>query len=114
MLRGLLAQASAIGLAALVEVHDLAELERALAAGAEIVGVNSRDLRTLTVDLGVLEQVISEIPDATIAVAESGIRTTDDINQLSSLGYDAFLVGERLIVEPDPGAALRRLRGRPA
>jgi indole-3-glycerol phosphate synthase len=114
MLRGLLAQASAIGLAALVEVHDLAELERAVTAGAEIVGVNSRNLRTLRVDLGVLEQVISEIPDTTIAVAESGIRTTDDINRLSSLGYDAFLVGERLIVEPDPGAALRRLRGRPA
>ena len=102
--------AASLGLAALVEVHDEAELDRALAAGARIIGVNSRNLRTLLVDLGVVERIAGAIPDDVIAVAESGIRSGDDIRQFTSLGYDAFLVGERLITEPDPGDALRALR----
>jgi indole-3-glycerol phosphate synthase len=106
----LLSQAHAQGLAALVEVHDATELDRALAAGAEIVGVNSRNLRTLAVDLEVLETVGRRIPAGVTAVAESGIRTPDDIRRLSSLGFHAFLVGERLITQTDPGAALRALR----
>ncbi len=109
-LRALSARAAELGLAALVEVHDLAELERAVDAGAAIIGVNSRNLRTLTVDRDVLEQVGEEIPSGATAVAESGIRTPDDIVRLSRHGYSAFLVGERLITEPDPGAALRALR----
>jgi indole-3-glycerol phosphate synthase len=109
-LRALSAQAAELGLAALVEVHDFAELKRAVDTGADIIGVNSRNLRTLTVDPGVLEQVSRAIPSGTIAVAESGIRTPDDILRLSEQGYSAFLVGERLISQPDPGAALQALR----
>ena len=109
-LAGLSAKARSYGLAALVEVHDAGELERAVDAGAAIVGVNSRNLRTLTVDLDVLETVASRIPREVTAVAESGIRSFDDITRLSALGYHAFLVGERLIAQPDPGAALRALR----
>jgi len=110
-LRALLSRAAALGLDALVEVHDEAELERAVVADAEIIGVNSRNLRTLTVDPDVLVRVAGAIPAKAIAVAESGIRTRDDIDRLSAAGYSAFLVGERLITQPDPGAALRALRG---
>jgi indole-3-glycerol phosphate synthase len=109
-LRQLALSASNLGLAAVVEVHDRLELERAVNAGADIVGVNSRNLRTLAVDPAVLEDVGRLIPAGVIAVAESGIRTPADIERLSGLGYSAFLVGERLIVEADPGAALRALR----
>lgn len=109
-LRELQARADELGLAALVEVHDEAELDRALAAGARIVGVNTRNLRTLAVDLGVTERLSSRIPDVVVAVAESGIRSPADMRRLAERGYDAFLIGERLIVEPDPGAALRALR----
>jgi indole-3-glycerol phosphate synthase len=109
-LRRLREQAAELGLAALVEVHDLDELLRAVDAGAEIVGVNGRNLRTLDVDLSVLEAVVRAMPSGLTAVAESGIRTPEDISRLSALGYDAFLVGERLIVEADPGAALEQLR----
>ena len=109
-LRRLRERAAELGLAALVEVHDLTELRRAVDSGAAIVGVNSRNLRTLTVDRAVLETVAGAVPVRTTAVAESGIRTPEDISRLTALGYDAFLVGERLIVEADPGDALRALR----
>ena len=110
-LHELIDTASELGLAALVEVHDRDELVRALDAGVEIIGVNSRNLRTLTVDPSVLEELGGLMPQGVIAVAESGIRTPADIARLSAAGYSAFLVGERLIAEPDPGAALRALRG---
>jgi indole-3-glycerol phosphate synthase len=103
-------RARELGLAALVEVHDVEELKRAVAAGADIVGVNSRNLRTLTVDLRVLDTVAAAMPSSITAVAESGIRSPQDISRLTELGYHAFLVGERLITEPDPGAALASLR----
>ena len=109
-LRRLRARAVSLGLAALVEVHSRAELDRALAAGAEIIGVNSRNLRTLEVDLDGVVTLAAAIPDAVVSVAESGIRTADDIRRLTALGYDAFLIGERLITQPDPGAALEALR----
>jgi indole-3-glycerol phosphate synthase len=109
-LRDLSATASRLGLAALVEVHDPLELKRAVDAGAAIIGVNSRNLRTLTVDMHVLEHVIAAMPPGVTAVAESGIRTRADIDRLTSAGYHAFLVGERLITETDPGEALRVLR----
>lgn len=102
--------ATHLGLAVLVEVHDGDELHRALTAGARIVGVNSRNLRTLAVDLEVIERLAPAIPDDVIAVAESGIRTGDDLRRFSALGYDAFLVGEQLITRDDPGAALQELR----
>ena len=111
-LRRLIAEANALGLATLVEVHDEGELRRAVDAGASIVGVNSRNLRTLDVDLTVLDRIAAMIPAGVIAVAESGIRTTADLTRLAGAGYGAFLVGERLITQPDPGAALRELRGR--
>ncbi len=107
----LIERGRALGLALLVEVHDAAELERTLEAGASIVGVNSRNLRTLDVDLGVMDGIAGAIPEDVIAVAESGIRTREDIDRLAGHGYDAFLVGERLIAQPDPGVALRELRG---
>ena len=102
--------ADALGLATLVEVHDTTELARGVAAGARVIGVNSRNLRTLAVDLTVLDAVASRLAAGIVAVAESGIRTRADLDRLSDAGYDAFLVGERLIAQPDPGAALRELR----
>lgn len=111
MLRSLLGESRELGLAALVEVHDTSDLERAVDAGAKIVGVNSRNLRTLAVDPAVLEVLIPRMPRDVIAVAESGIREPADLERLGRMGYHAFLVGERLITQPDPGAALRALRG---
>lgn len=112
-LRRLFDLAKSLGLGALVEVHDEEELPRALAIGAQVIGVNSRNLRTLMVDQEVLERLAryrDRSPTAATLVAESGIRSGDDIRRLTALGYGAFLVGERLITHPDPGDALRRLR----
>jgi indole-3-glycerol phosphate synthase len=106
----LLARARELGLAALVEVHDVRELARALDAGATIVGVNSRNLRTLAVDRGVLDEVAAALPPGVICVAESGIKSRADIDRLTAAGYDAFLVGEHLITQSDPASALRELR----
>lgn len=105
----LLGAAERLSLAALVEIHDAAELRRAVDAGARVIGVNSRNLRTLSVDHGVLDRIAAELPADVTAVAESGIRTHGDIERLSRAGYHAFLVGERLIAQPDPGVALREL-----
>jgi indole-3-glycerol phosphate synthase len=109
-LRRLRERAAARGLATLVEVHERDELSRALDAGADVIGVNSRNLRTLTVDLAVLDDLVARMPPHVTAIAESGIRTADDITRLTAAGYHAFLVGERLITQRDPGAALRELR----
>ena len=106
----LLRRAGDLGLAALVEVHDSEDIPRAADAGARIIGVNSRDLRTLTLNPSVLEAAISWLPQGVIAVAESGIRERADMDRLSAMGYHAFLVGERLMTQPDPGEALLRLR----
>jgi indole-3-glycerol phosphate synthase len=111
VLRDLVRKAGALELAALVEVHDRDELDRALAAGATIVGVNSRNLRTLAVDHSVHEEIAGHVPSNVTAVAESGISTAADLARLAAAGYRAFLVGERLIAAEDPGAALRELRG---
>jgi indole-3-glycerol phosphate synthase len=110
LLRGLIVDALDHGLAALVEVHDVDEIERAVDAGATIVGVNSRNLRTLAVDPSALDNAAAHIPRGITAVAESGIRSPEDLVRLGGLGYHAFLVGGRLITEADPGAALGRLR----
>jgi len=104
--------ATAVGLAALVEVHDRRELDTALTAGAAIVGVNSRNLRTLEVDTTLLDALGAEIPASVVAVAESGLRTPGDLRRLAGVGYRAFLIGERLMAEVDPGAALAGLIGR--
>jgi indole-3-glycerol phosphate synthase len=72
--------------------------------------VNSRDLRTLQVDIALFDHLAASLPDSTIAVAESGLRSADDLVRLRALRYDAFLIGERLMTEPDPGSALASLR----
>ena len=97
------------GLDVLVEVHDLIEIQIALEAGASIIGVNNRNLRTLDVDTEVSHQAIESIPSEVIAVAESGLKTADDLWRLQATGYDAFLIGERLMTAGDPGAALADL-----
>jgi indole-3-glycerol phosphate synthase len=97
------------GLDVLVEIHDLVELPIALDAGASIVGVNNRNLRTLTVDSDVSRRAVALIPDAVIAVAESGLRTSGDLLGLADAGYDGFLIGERFMATDDPGQALADL-----
>jgi indole-3-glycerol phosphate synthase len=101
--------ATRFGLDVLVEVHDKKELDVALDAGAEIVGVNNRNLRTLEVGVHASEALIRSIPPDAIAVSESGLKTADDIQTLRQLGYRAFLIGERFMTAADPGGELRRL-----
>lgn len=110
-LRTLLSYAADAGVAALVEVHGAVELRVAVDCGATVIGVNSRNLRTLGVEPDVHDQLVPLIPKGTVAVAESGLREFSDLQRLERAGYHAFLVGERLIVQPEPGAALRTLRG---
>jgi indole-3-glycerol phosphate synthase len=93
----------------LCEVHDEDELRRALDAGCNLIGVNSRDLRTFKVDLGTTFRLVERIPDSILAVAESGIESGNDIARLRSVGYKAFLVGETLMRASSPGDALREL-----
>ncbi len=97
------------GLDVLVEIHELQELPVALEAGASIIGVNNRNLRTLDVDTRVSRDAVELIPDEVVAVAESGLKTSADLRELKSAGYDAFLVGERFMTTDDPGAALADL-----
>jgi indole-3-glycerol phosphate synthase len=105
----LLSLAQERGLAVLVEVHDRTELDRALAAGAGIVGVNSRNLRTLAVSDAVFGELAAAIPRNVVAVAESGLRTPDDLRRWHAARYDAFLIGERFMTAPEPGQALDEL-----
>ncbi len=108
-LAALYAEAGRWGLRALVEVHAEAELERALALGAEIVGINSRNLRDLTMDCSAVERLRPLIPRGHLVVAESGIREAGDVRRLRSLGVDAMLVGEALVRSPLPAEAAREL-----
>jgi len=108
-LASLLAVTREAGVDAIVEVHDREELDRALAAGSRIVGVNNRDLRTLDVSLETSLALAPSIPDEVVAVAESGIGKGADVRRLGQAGFDAVLVGEHLMASPDPGAALSRL-----
>jgi indole-3-glycerol phosphate synthase len=101
--------AAEFGMAALVEVHDGQELEIALESGAEIIGVNNRDLRTFNVSLDVSMELAQYIPTNLIRVTESGIFTSADVRGLVKRGYDAFLVGEHLVKSGDPAQALREL-----
>lgn len=107
----LLARARAAGLAALVEVHTEHELEVALRAGSEIIGVNSRDLDTLAIDLPTALRLRARIPAGTLTVAESGIHTRDDVVRVIDAGFDAMLVGESLLRATSPGEKLRELLG---
>jgi indole-3-glycerol phosphate synthase len=110
-LHALFERARALGLAALVEVHAREELDRALALSPELIGVNSRDLRTLRIDPDGALDLVGAIPDEVVAVAESGVRCHEDLRRFRDRGCDAFLVGERLVSSPDPGRALGELLG---
>jgi indole-3-glycerol phosphate synthase len=102
-----------LGLDVLVEVHDAAELDVAKGAGADLIGINNRDLRSFRTDLAVTERLASQVPEGALVVTESGIFGPEDVARLQRAGAFAFLVGESLMREPDPGLALRRLLGTP-
>lgn len=108
-LRHLMRQAKGYGLAVLTEVHDTEELSRSLDAGAEIIGVNNRDLRTFAVDLEASEMLMRKIPQDVTAVAESGLTSASDLIALRRIGYHAFLIGGAFMSTPMPGEALADL-----
>jgi indole-3-glycerol phosphate synthase len=111
-LAALRAHALGLGMDALVEVHDERELEVAAAVGADLVGINNRDLRRFVTDLAVTERLAPRVPAGAVVVAESGIFGREDVERLARAGAHAFLVGESLMRERDPGLALRRLLAR--
>ena len=106
---GLAMESRGHGLDVLCEVHDEAELQRALEAGCKLIGVNNRDLRTFKVDLETAIRLSGSIPKNVIGVAESGINTGADLTRLRAAGYQAFLIGESLMRAESPGEALRSL-----
>lgn len=105
-LRSLYAEITRLGMTALVEVHNEAELDRALALGATVIGVNNRDLKTFDVDLETTGRLAKRMPDDVILVAESGIRNADDVKRMGDLGASAVLVGESLVKTADSGRDL--------
>jgi len=113
-LRAFLALARALGMETLVEAHDAEELARALEAGAQVVGINNRNLETMQVDLGTTAALAREVPGGRRLVSESGIGGAEDVERLAAAGVDAVLVGTHLMRDPAPGLALRRLVGVPA
>jgi len=113
-LRALLDLGRELSLPALVEVHTREELRRALDAGAQMIGVNNRDLRNFSVRLETSLELIEEIPESCIAVSESGIHSREDLQRLRAAGFDAFLIGEHLMKAAQPEAALQSLLGSPS
>jgi indole-3-glycerol phosphate synthase len=105
----LLVEARSLGLDALVETHSEEEIKRAVAVGADIIGVNCRDLSNFTVDVSISERLLKAIPDGIVKVAESGIKTPADIARLRAAGANAFLIGTALMKSQDPEGALRSL-----
>ena len=110
-LRAFREHAHNLGMASLVEVHDNAELDSALESGANIIGINNRNLQTFKVDLETTFRLILRIPNDKIIVSESGIATKDDLERLADVGVDAVLIGETLMRSPSPGDKLRELIG---
>ncbi len=110
-LRRLYAEARELGLTVLVEVHDEPETERAVALGAELIGVNARNLKTLAVDNDTFGRLAKLIPDDRVKVAESGISGTDDVQRFVDEGARAVLVGEALVRDGDPESAVRAMTG---
>jgi len=108
-LTGLLELTHSLRMNAIVEVHDAEELERALDAGARIIGINNRDLRTFNVDLNVSVNLSRKIPEGKIVIAESGIGSIEDIDNLRAQGVHVFLIGETFMKAPDPGEKLKEL-----
>lgn len=111
LLRDLYEYATSLGLSSLVEVHNEQELERALTAGINMIGINNRDLKTLKVDLEVTNRLVSAIPPCVVVVGESGISTVDHVRTMGEAGVDAILVGESLIVQGNRAQAVRDLTG---
>lgn len=109
-LRELLRVVHDLGFVALVETHDADEIRRAVAAGARVIGVNCRDLRTFKTDSAIVERLIGEVPRECVRIAESGIRSASDIARLRAAGADGFLVGTTLMRAERPEEALRDLR----
>ena len=109
VLQRLRVEAEALGMAALVEVHDERELKRALDIGAGIIGINNRDLATFTTDLDTTIRLLEGVPEDIFIVSESGIRVPEDVDRLGAVGVDAVLVGESLLRSPDPGIAAQEL-----
>ena len=111
LLKELLDTAQSLGMQCLVEVHDDSELAAAVEAGAEIIGINNRDLHTFTTDLAVTQRLAPLVPPGKALVSESGIFTRDDLRLLSGVGVNAALVGEALVTAPDVAAKVRELSG---
>jgi indole-3-glycerol phosphate synthase len=109
LLQELISMGKELGMEPLVEVHTRGELDRALTAGARILGVNNRDLKSLTVRMETSLELIEQIPQACIAVCESGLRAHGDLQRMRNAGFDAFLIGEYLMDAPFPGEALQTL-----
>ncbi|MGE0028233.1 MAG: indole-3-glycerol phosphate synthase TrpC [Thermoleophilia bacterium] len=107
----LMGAASDLGLDALIEVHDEKEVETAMEAGAELIGINNRDLHSLEVDLETTFELLADVPAGTVVVAESGITLNEDVERLERAGVDAILVGEALMRADDPVRAVRELLG---
>jgi indole-3-glycerol phosphate synthase len=105
--------AESLGMSALVEIHDVEELVRAVGSGATIIGINNRNLRTFDVDLAITERLAPMLPSSTVIIGESGIFTRDHVERLSHSGVDAVLVGESLILQEDRAAAVRHISGVP-
>ncbi len=112
-LRDLMGLAREIGLDVLVEVHDEHEVERARAVGADLIGINNRDLRSFVTTLATTEQLAPLCGDDALVVSESGINTPEDIRRLERIGVHTFLIGESLMRETDPGVKLRQLLAEP-
>jgi indole-3-glycerol phosphate synthase len=112
-LEQLLEHARGLGMDALTECHDEEDIDKARAAGAGILGINNRDLRTLEVSLDTTRRLVPRIPGSALCVSESGIDRRDQIEELSELGVDAFLIGGALLSAEDPAAKLRELAGLP-
>jgi indole-3-glycerol phosphate synthase len=110
-LRRLYEEAEALDLDTLVEVHDAEELERALLAGAEVVGINNRDLDEMTVDIETTYELMPDVPAGKTVVAESGISGREELEELDRVGVDAVLIGGSLMTAPDPEAKVRELTG---
>ena len=110
-LASLMIRGGELGMAALVEVHDEAELERAAAAGVGLIGVNNRNLKTMEVDIETSLRLREKIPSGCVAVSESGLRTREDLQRLCVAGYSAFLIGTLFMKATDPGEALREILG---
>jgi indole-3-glycerol phosphate synthase len=109
LLKELLALGRELGMEPLVEVHTPRELDRAVSAGSKIIGVNNRDLKTLEVRVETSFELIEQIPEDCLAVSESGLRSHADLAKLRAAGFDAFLIGEQLMLSPDPASALAAL-----